>query len=188
MNMSCDPFYVITVPHAVGKDGADPAEHWQDFIALPAAKVISEALGGDVNVYVADVNRSVRDYNRIGTRMSKWRRNLRKIVDNTPRCVILDIHSFPDGDDVYRDAEIAVVTPLDRIEQHEADFADFMLRKGVRVHIITDEVSDIVAEHREKGKTPFMIEFNEGLSKQRLDEIAHLIADYFHGNWRLYAN
>lgn len=187
---------IITVPHAmphfdVGRDEigmpTEDALHVCDWIAERGARQLHGLLPGSILI-VGDVNRRVSDLNRKESRMTKFRKNLRKIIKTNPGPhLIIDMHSadsnfFGDTDLTlvqtnprsWADYEIAAYTQGKAhlrepkiMENYVASFMEQMKYDGVSANIFCSwpPTVDLIGEMKELGNAAILVELNEEIAK-----------------------
>lgn len=173
-------FILISVPHNMCDDNHDAGEHTCDTIAEGIADYITELLSDRDIPYVliyGDINRETMDLNRVGSRDSEFRKDLRDEFRDKPHC-LLDVHSFPEGDKDFQDVDIAIGTDRNVIEPHLKDLADYLHSEEIDTIAIGKLEADIVKEAKEHGITAYLLEFNEGLDEDYQREIAENIIDF----------
>lgn len=185
---SSGPLVILTIPHA--KCAYTPNQpHSCDYVAEPFARSISKYLGNVENiVYPSPNNRALEcDMNRKWCRSWPYRTNLVKFVNREKRIgkvYVLDVHSFP-GD--YNPDEIKLAKPPEvytiddgrYVASYTSNFVNFMKQNGVDCHSFGGKgVNDIHQQMRQLGLQSFLVEFSEGLSKQRKEKICKLTSSW----------
>lgn len=176
---------ILTVPHSKCIIGT---EHLCDYMAPKAAEIISSKIKAS-EIFLADKNRREFDYNRRNTRETEWRKNIKKYVLQNSVDLVLDIHSFPDDSLSFGtiQGKIPEIVILDSISfslgQKKDDLNQklsvYLQKNGVIVSLLSGGDNDITIEMRENGISSILIEFNEGIHRQRLEYICEKISIFF---------
>jgi len=193
-------FFVVTVPHATCPPREGFAKHiffpsskncqdeeaWRstgnhacDFSGPPAGQQLKLALerrGRVVKILEAPVPRTTLDMNRKWSRSSEWRREVAS-VSRGAECLI-DAHSYPAQYSSFGGADIVLLTEGEP-ETWQLEIEERLTRAAFKCsHTARHDTADLVADVHSRGVPAVLIEFSEGLSRERLKTATDVIAEY----------
>jgi len=176
-------FILLSVPHNKCNRVHSELAHSCDFIAEETADYLADLLIDEEIPFVllyGDINRTKMDLNRRRSRKTQFRKDLRKELKKDPYC-LLDVHSFPQGDEDFKDADIAIGTDNDKLEQYLKDLVYYLAGRGINALVIGNLEADIVKEAKSLHVNSYLLEFNEGLDDEHKDFICQEIITYIVG-------
>lgn len=176
----------VTAPHAYCPSPSSPG-HVCDSVAGPAATALQAALPAPTRLFVnREVPRSTADLNRNVARDKGFRPALSRWMQDQERFGVIDVHSFPAQGDPWSDADANGAELVLLSNRHQEDVEGRVLtrlrQRGVRVAVLEAHptVNDIDLEAQERGaEWTLLLEFNEGVAKERIQRIAQTIASAF---------
>lgn len=182
---------LITVPHSFCiKNSRHVCDYLADDASLNLYKNFRK-LNKVTYRILSNKNRSLIDYNRKISRNYKWRVFVRKIIINEMINLLLDIHSFPNKYISFGYIKNTKIIPeiviLDSYHNNykfldyvtSINFNKYLLKNGILSKLMFGGENDITIEAREYGKRSVLIEYNESLSKKRLNFINKVIINYY---------
>lgn len=129
-------------------------------------------------VLYADVNRDYLDLNREVSRDSPFRQELRDLLVKHP-LFILDIHSFPaDQPGEFKDSDVALGSENYELEPYLIDMVDYLHDKDINAIAVGNIICDIVVEAKTYDIPSYLIEFNEGVDREKREQIIGWIIEY----------
>ncbi len=165
---------LLTVPHELGTHRDSNAKN----AASCLEAVFKRRLGVAIYMHVGDESRDICDLNRSACRERPFRQRIRNSLRALPRpALLVDVHSFPAPTDLV---EIFFLSE----QGHEPQawvlaLTRFLLAAGVRLAARHGGENDIIGEAIHNfGAYATLIEFNEGLTDTRLNEICQYIGDW----------
>lgn len=177
---------LLTVPHSkcLGKK-----DHICDYLAEKAARNLQTKFKNSILI-LADQNRTFIDYNRKKARKTKWRENIRNILEEKNIDFLLDIHSFPPESESFgffeNTSSLPEIVLLD--SYYDGNFLDkststkfnkYLLQNKIRSKLLVGGTNDIIIDGRKYNTKSILIEYNENLSFDRLNFINQIISSYF---------
>lgn len=166
---------LLTVPHCLCLYEGNK-NHLCDSIALKAAKNINKNNG--FTLIKGNISRDKCDLNRINCRDTYFRKEIMNLIDKYKIKWVIDIHSFPEV--FLNNFEIYILDDYtEEKTNYCVDFYKYILKNNVNCGYFQGIDNDIMDQTREKGVKSFLIEFNESLSKNRLNEICSVVASFF---------
>lgn len=172
---------VVTVPHSYCIIGLG---HLCDYMAPKAGSLLSNKL--NAKIFLADANRTVIDYNRRSSRDSNWRNKIKQFVIENKTKIVLDIHSYPNESVSFGtlNGRIPDIVILDSFnggnDRLSNEIGTYLNNNGIPTKVLAGGDNDISIEMREIGIQSLLIEFNEGLSEQKLDNICEFLSKKIH--------
>lgn len=171
----------ITAPHAFC-DESNPERNC-DRVARAAADALHQALiqrGITSHEMSAHTLRSDCDLNRDVCYNHPFRIQVRNHVESDPGVrVLIDVHSFPPQDPSWGSLEVVVLDDYStRMRSLAAGIYTALVDGGADVIQAQGVTNSIQDEFNRGGIQSTLIEFNEGLSNQRLFELCEIIADH----------
>jgi len=177
---------ILTIPHAMCP--IIYSGHPCDTIAPEAAKIVEDEYlrydTGEARVLIADVVRTVMDYNRFESRDSRFRTKLRNTVQQSrlEEVMVLDVHSFPPDLGFFFDLEVAILEDEQRPTSYTVSLLNYLISRGVSAGALASAPgkNDITFEMRnELFVEAILIEFNEGLlTRGRLGLVAKYVGEW----------
>ena len=162
--------------------------HPCDFAAPGAADLFSSISGkrfGDVELFKADVPRTISDQNRPWGRGTDFRNRVEtSIVDGRAEgrsVYVIDVHSFPPDDANWSEYDVVVMDPR---PAYLPGFLTFRSEAATSLHetlerefeavgyVPGSELNDVVVSSRDLGATSFLLEINEGTFAKAPEKIA----------------
>lgn len=184
----------MTVPHASCPPRSDKkawrstGDHACDFFGPKGGRALRDALvraAGEEAVaeLEADVPRTTLDMNRYWSRGSPWRNRVAEALadrDGGVEC-LLDAHSFPADHAPFFGSDVVLMTETEQVawQTELARAIEGGRKRDFKCGQVVDpRTTDIIQDAHERGVPAVLIEFSEGLTDARLDEVAQRIADY----------
>lgn len=174
---------ILTAPHSYCFNMSRHI-HMCDFISEAALNTLAHIfLKHEVLLYInkSNVDRRDLDLNRLESRNHPFRTNLNDLINslNVDKVVLLDIHSFPFGGKSFQNAEIAIMT-LSESEEYGNLITQYLINNNIfSISVKGSNLNDIIYTSIHQGvKRSVLLEFNEGLSHERLSYICQLIVDF----------
>lgn len=171
------PTIVITAPHAACVPVSHLLDqgHYCDLAAERASLCLAQHLK-KVKLFInSDVPRTRQnDMNRQVSRNTEFRK---KILDYATEnkdniAFVLDVHSFPPTDRHYGPWELVVLDDFFPVATYTLDFVRAMRREKIVTVGMHGKTNDIHFQmRRDVGLQSFLVEFKEGLSTQRLENV-----------------
>lgn len=195
VNGTTDRIVVITVPHgacAAVKPWNNNEDHLCDSGAERAARCIRNLInrqkaGVRAILYLnKDLPRRLCDLNRSRCRNTAYRRGLRKLVQNNSNIdFVLDIHSFPGGENAWNlgdrhpDPELLILDDdygrnlqISKLPDYVIKFLKTMRSKGIYTAVLPGIMNDIQNTMRhQEGIKSILLEVRENLSAKRLENL-----------------
>ncbi len=195
VNGTTDRIIVITVPHgacAVVQPWNHSKRHLCDSGAERAARCIEKLInrhkaGVRAILYLnKDLPRPLCDLNRSRCRNTAYRRGLRKLVHNNSSIdFVLDIHSFPAGENVWNlngrqlDPELLILDDEYGRNLQSSELPDYVIKflktmhsKGINTVVLPGIMNDIQRTMRhQEGIKSILLEVQENLSAKRLENL-----------------
>lgn len=193
---------LLTVPHSLCiKNSRRNCDYLADDASMNLDKNFRKLHKAITYRIKADKNRNAIDYNRKIARNSRWRVFVRKIMLDESVDVLLDIHSFPSEYSSFGyfstestpsnfSTEYTKIIPevviLDSYHSNNKfldyntsiNFNKYLLKYKILSKLLVGGENDIIMDGRKKGIPSVLIEYNESLSKERLNFINKIIAKY----------
>lgn len=165
---------LLTVPHELGTQRDSNAKN----AALCLQAAFKRRLGVAIYMHVGDERRDICDLNRSACRERPFRQRIRNSLRALERpALLIDVHSFPPPA-----ALIEIFFLSEQSHEPQAwvwELTSFLLAAGVRVAVRRGGENDIIGEAIHKfGAYATLIEFNEGLTDGRVNEICQSIGDW----------
>ncbi len=175
------PSIYLTTPHSFCTPEEEASGHACDFGASRAASKLQQELGGPDTAMLlsANIRRSECDLNREQCYNTTFHHQLDALPSPT---LLLDIHSYPPerGSSSYAPYEMVVL--LDEGHLPSASFSRaltaYLQQSGVSIAMMQGIHNFIQDKFHQKNVIAVLLEFNEGLTDQRMRQLASLIATF----------
>jgi hypothetical protein len=152
--------------------------HSCDYSASIAAdKIFSKIKSPNKLIFKSYVPRSIYDMNRIQSRQTDFRRNIRNRFSEVD--LLFDIHSFPFSKDypLFWN-EVFIIDDTPGFTELSRGIFNILKRSGFKCELISGSgVNDITNEAKNSGIDSILIECNEDLSERRMNQLTSIIAD-----------
>ncbi len=168
---------VITVPHAACASVRHLPGHLCDLSAEKAARCVAKHLRSSVSSRIFANTWTPRfncDMNRWRCRHRPYRTEILTYVQDRKNNVafVLDAHSFPADFSTYARWEVLVLDDFQPRASYTVDFVGALKAKGINAGWLQGARNDIHVQMRTVAKVPsFLLEFNEGISNSRLENL-----------------
>ena len=187
---------IFTCPHSVCKEGSNRSEQICDYNSKEFAQLLAAKCSNIETIIIeSNQNRTAMDDNRFEQNMltesDLWInlqqeiKNYFKLKNSFDNLLIMDIHSFPDRENL--DIYFLDTEPYQEIL---IKLNEYLISKGYNSKILTGKIgsNSIIDLHKLHPLTirSFLVEINEKFNNEELQKIAQVIADFLHGFGKYY--
>ncbi len=151
---------IITVPHSLCFDNVN-FRHC-DFLAKRAAQSLNGIIPYNKILLLGSILREHSDLNRKESRSTNYRKHLTSILSNITNGILIDVHSFFEGEHNNNDVVILDDPPKTK---YSSQLYQLLKQKGLKTEYFEGKDNDIIKEARSYGLKAVLIEYHEDRPK-----------------------